>query len=226
MVVELLRRNVTPLAEETLADTPITVISGARQVGKSMLMSQLIRGRDVRVVNLDDLGDRGAAEADPDGFASQYSQGLLAIDEVQRAPDLLTSLKASVDRDRRPVLGAADRSPLGPLILRPRRSAGPARSELSQRQAVARRRRSVGSSKGAWMLFGLTRNCISAPFDSDHRGLPFTRTTARADRALLWWCRPGLHHRPQPVGRSPAPGCRGRGRRRAWPRCGCRRSPW
>lgn len=43
MVVELLRRNVTPLAEETLADTPITVISGARQVGKSMLMSQLIR---------------------------------------------------------------------------------------------------------------------------------------------------------------------------------------
>lgn len=75
-------------------------------------MSQLIQGRDVRVVNLDDLGDRAAAEADPDGFASQYSQGLLAIDEVQRVPDLLTSLKASVDRDRRPgrfiVTGSAD----------------------------------------------------------------------------------------------------------------------
>lgn len=35
MADELLRRNVTPLAEETLADTPITVISGARQVGNT-----------------------------------------------------------------------------------------------------------------------------------------------------------------------------------------------
>ncbi|WP_208322061.1 ATP-binding protein [Paramicrobacterium fandaimingii] len=100
------------MAKETLSDTPITVVSGARQVGKSTLMQQLIRNRDARVVNLDDLGDRSAAEADPDGFAAQYPQGLLAIDEIQRVPDLLTSLKASVDRDRRPgrfiVTGSAD----------------------------------------------------------------------------------------------------------------------
>lgn len=112
MADELLRRNATPLAEETLADTPITVISGARQVGKSTLLHQLVRDRDARVLNLDDLGDRSAAEADPDGFASQYPQGLLAIDEVQRVPELLTSLKASVDRDRRPgrflITGSAD----------------------------------------------------------------------------------------------------------------------
>lgn len=112
MAAALLHRNVTTLAEETLADTPITVISGARQVGKSTLMQQLVQGRDARVVNLDDLGGRGAAESDPDGFAAQYPQGLLAIDEVQRVPELLTSLKASVDRDRRPgrfiVTGSAD----------------------------------------------------------------------------------------------------------------------
>lgn len=97
---------------ETLSDTPITVISGARQVGKSTLMQQLIQERDVRIVNLDDLADRSAAAADPDGFAAQYTQGLLAIDEIQRVPELLTSLKASVDRDRRPgrfiVTGSAD----------------------------------------------------------------------------------------------------------------------
>lgn len=107
-----LPRNVTDLAEETLSDTPITVISGARQVGKSTLMHQLIRTHDARVVNLDDLGDRSAAEADPDGFAAQYPQGLLAIDEIQRVPELLISLKAAVDRDRRPgrflVTGSAD----------------------------------------------------------------------------------------------------------------------
>lgn len=97
---------------ETLADSPITVISGARQVGKSTLMRQLVQGRDVRIVNLDDLTDRSAAAADPDGFAAQYTQGLLAIDDVQLVPELLTSLKASVDRDRRPgrfiVTGSAD----------------------------------------------------------------------------------------------------------------------
>ncbi|MDR1387602.1 MAG: ATP-binding protein [Propionibacteriaceae bacterium] len=108
----LIRRNVTDLAEETLADAPVTVISGARQVGKSTLMQQLVAGRDARVINLDIALDRTAAERDPDGFATQYPQGLLAIDEIQRAPALLLSLKAAVDQDRRPgrfvVTGSAD----------------------------------------------------------------------------------------------------------------------
>lgn len=108
----LIRRNITDLAEETLADTPITVISGARQVGKSTLMEQLLRGRNARMINLDIAVDRAAAERDPDGFAAQYQQGILAIDEIQRVPALLTSLKAEVDQSRRPgrfiVTGSAD----------------------------------------------------------------------------------------------------------------------
>ncbi|MGB3414388.1 MAG: ATP-binding protein [Microbacteriaceae bacterium] len=109
---KLYPRNVTALAEETLNDTPITVISGARQVGKSTLMQQLVQNRDARVVNLDDFEYRAAAEADPDGFVAQFPQGLLAIDELQRVPQLLTSLKASADRDRRPgrfiITGSSD----------------------------------------------------------------------------------------------------------------------
>jgi predicted AAA+ superfamily ATPase len=108
----LIRRNVTELAEETLSDTPVTVISGARQVGKSTLMQQLIAGRDARIISLDVDVDRAAAERDPDGFAAQYPQGILAIDEIQRVPALLTALKATVDRGRRPgqfiVTGSAD----------------------------------------------------------------------------------------------------------------------
>jgi predicted AAA+ superfamily ATPase len=108
----LIRRHLTDLAEETLADTPITVISGARQVGKSTLMEQLIVGRDARVVNLDNAADRIVAERDPDTFVAQHPDGLLAIDEVQRVPALMTALKANVDRDRRPgrfiITGSAD----------------------------------------------------------------------------------------------------------------------
>lgn len=108
----LIRRHLTDLAEETLADTPITVISGARQVGKSTLMEKLLSDRDARVVNLDNVADRGAAKRDPDTFVAQCSGGLLVIDEVQRVPELMIALKASVDRDRRPgrfpVTGSAD----------------------------------------------------------------------------------------------------------------------
>ena len=112
MAATLLRRNVANLAEETLADTPVTVITGARQVGKSTLMQQLIADKNARVVNLDRLAERQAAQEDPDGFAAQFPQGTLAIDEVQRVPELLTSIKAAVDADRRPgrliVTGSAD----------------------------------------------------------------------------------------------------------------------
>lgn len=108
----LIRRHLTDLAEETLADTPITVISGARQVGKSTLMEQLIANRDARVVNLDNAADRLAAERDPDTFVAQHPDSILAIDEVQRVPALMTALKANVDTDRRPgrfiVTGSAD----------------------------------------------------------------------------------------------------------------------
>lgn len=112
MTEGLIRRNLTDLAEETLGDTPITVISGARQVGKSTLMGQLLVGRDARVVSLDNAADRQAAARDPDSFVAQYPAGILAIDEVQRVPGLMTALKANVDRDRRPgrflITGSAD----------------------------------------------------------------------------------------------------------------------
>jgi len=112
MPKNLIHRNATSLAEETLADTPITVISGARQVGKSTLLNQLRIGRNVKVVNLDVAIDRAAAERDPDGFAAQYKQGTLAIDEIQRVPSLILAIKAAVDEDRRPgqflVTGSAD----------------------------------------------------------------------------------------------------------------------
>lgn len=64
--------HLTDLAEETLADAPIIVISGAREVSKSTLMEQLIAGRDARIINLDNAVDRTVAERDPDAFIAQH----------------------------------------------------------------------------------------------------------------------------------------------------------
>jgi predicted AAA+ superfamily ATPase len=83
---------------EALADTRVVVVNGARQVGKSTL-AQLIVNRSPggRALYLDDPAVRAAAVADPSGFVRHG--GLLLIDEVQRVPELLLSIKREVDRD-------------------------------------------------------------------------------------------------------------------------------
>lgn len=78
------------------------VLQGARQVGKSTFASLLTEGRPVRSLTLDDPGTLAAARADPATFVDQLAEGTLVIDEIQRAPELLLPLKASIDRDRRP----------------------------------------------------------------------------------------------------------------------------
>lgn len=99
----ILARNTTDLAREIMSDTPILVISGARQTGKSTLMQLLLQDNpSANIISLDDATLRESAQADPDGFVKQNSQGLLAIDEIQRVPQLLLSIKAELVRDRRP----------------------------------------------------------------------------------------------------------------------------
>ncbi|MDO5084664.1 MULTISPECIES: ATP-binding protein [Actinomycetes] len=97
----LIKRNLLPVAQEMIEHAPVVVISGARQVGKSTLMQMLLGQLQHRLVNLDGAVARESAIFDPEGFADQFPEGVLAIDEVQRVPDLLLSIKLSVDRKRR-----------------------------------------------------------------------------------------------------------------------------
>jgi len=86
---------------EALADTRVVGVVGPRQAGKSTLVLDIVAGMpDAVYVSLDDMEARSAAIADPTGFI-EGRPGMLAIDEVQRAPELLLAIKASVDRDPR-----------------------------------------------------------------------------------------------------------------------------
>ena len=97
-----LRRSITPRIHEALDDTRIVMVQGARQVGKSTLAKTIIDERGGLLVTLDDRLAQETAEADPHGFVAQNPGGLLAIDEVQRAPRLVTALKLAVDQDPTP----------------------------------------------------------------------------------------------------------------------------
>lgn len=101
-----------PDVSASLADTPVTMVIGPRQSGKSTLVQAAVeRVEDSRYVSLDRGLNLAAAREDPAAFVS-HSARTLAIDEVQRVPDLLLEIKASVDEDRRPgrflLTGSAD----------------------------------------------------------------------------------------------------------------------
>lgn len=106
-------RHITPLLADALSDTPVVVLNGARQSGKSTLV-QSLTGMDAaprRYLTLDDSVILNAARSDPTGFINGL-QGAVTLDEVQRAPELFLPIKAAVDRDRQPgrylLTGSAD----------------------------------------------------------------------------------------------------------------------
>lgn len=98
----LLRRNTSAFAKEALNAFPAIVVQGARQVGKSTFAAQLLEGSAARFVTLDDVTTRAVASDSPDALVEQAEDATLVIDEMQRAPELLLTIKASIDRDRQP----------------------------------------------------------------------------------------------------------------------------
>jgi predicted AAA+ superfamily ATPase len=90
------------LAEHQLAmilqTQPVAVLMGARQSGKSTLIARSETTQAFVHLTLDDLNVRQQALNDPEGLLLRAER--LAIDEVQRAPDLLIAIKRAVDIDR------------------------------------------------------------------------------------------------------------------------------
>jgi predicted AAA+ superfamily ATPase len=111
-VTAIIQRFVKESLLDALSDTRIVVVQGARQVGKTTLLRDVVEERGGQLVTFDDELTRATAQADPVGFLSQNPDGMLAIDEVQRVPELVLALKLVVDRDPRPgrflLTGSAD----------------------------------------------------------------------------------------------------------------------
>jgi predicted AAA+ superfamily ATPase len=100
VTVALIPRRVRGQVAAALGDTRVVLISGARQSGKSTLVRLVAGDRGVERRDLDRAQDLAAARADPVGFIDTTE--LLVIDEIQRVPELLLAIKASVDDDPRP----------------------------------------------------------------------------------------------------------------------------
>ncbi len=84
---------------EALADSPVVLIHGPRQCGKTTLAQEVGGRLGYGYISFDDDVARGAAEADPVGFVADLPQRVV-LDEVQRVPTLFGALKVAVDRNR------------------------------------------------------------------------------------------------------------------------------
>ena len=99
MVAKLFTRRIEPRIAEAMADTPVVLLAGPRQAGKTTLVRQVAQGR-LRYLTLDDDLTLLSAQQDPVGMIRSLDRAV--IDEIQRAPQLLLAIKKSVDEDRRP----------------------------------------------------------------------------------------------------------------------------
>ncbi|MFO7747819.1 MAG: ATP-binding protein [Orrella sp.] len=89
------------LLSEALEDSPVVLIHGPRQCGKSTLARMLGDSMGYDYMTFDNDVTRDFALNDPLGFVDSLPERII-LDEVQRVPQLFTSFKAVVDKDRQP----------------------------------------------------------------------------------------------------------------------------
>lgn len=94
-------RFAEPLLIEALSDTPVVLIHGPRQGGKTTLAQAVGGELGYAYFSFDDEVALAAAKADPVGFVADLPERSV-LDEVQRVPELFASLKSAVDRQRTP----------------------------------------------------------------------------------------------------------------------------
>lgn len=101
MDTPLYHRFTEEILLEALQDTPVVLIHGSRQCGKTTLAQSVGEKLGYHYISFDDDNQLQAAKADPVGFVQGLPEKAI-LDEVQRTPELFTSIKASIDQNRIP----------------------------------------------------------------------------------------------------------------------------
>ncbi|CAA6806481.1 MAG: Putative AAA ATPase [uncultured Sulfurovum sp.] len=91
----MLKRSIETILKIALKISPIVLLKGARQVGKSTLALEL----NQNYIVLDDVSTRLNAKDDPNRFIETLEKPV-TIDEIQKVPELLESLKIYIDKER------------------------------------------------------------------------------------------------------------------------------
>lgn len=93
----MISRHITPALKRAAEDYPVVTLTGPRQSGKTTLVRAAFP--DHLYMSLESPDVRGRALADPRAFLAQADR--MILDEIQRAPELLSYVQGLVDEDLR-----------------------------------------------------------------------------------------------------------------------------
>lgn len=94
----MIDRDIKPALLHLASQYPVVVVTGPRQSGKTTLCQTTFPNKPY--VNLEMPDIRQYATDDPRSFLADYAGGAI-LDEIQRAPDLLSYIQGMVDEDDR-----------------------------------------------------------------------------------------------------------------------------
>lgn len=101
-ICTMIKRKISNKLLSACKDSPVILIHGARQTGKSTLVKQhAAKDHPARYLTFDDPAVLSAAASNPMGFIENFHENLI-IDEVQRVPDIFLAIKRLVDEKRKP----------------------------------------------------------------------------------------------------------------------------
>lgn len=109
----IIKREITDTIKSRLKNYPAVALLGARQAGKSTLAGMVIEHIPKAIhLDLERPADLNKL-TDPEAFFAQFSDHMICLDEIQRAPDVFPILRGVIDRNRRHgqflILGSASR---------------------------------------------------------------------------------------------------------------------
>ncbi len=95
----MIRREIEDTVKRYAREYPVVTITGPRQSGKTTLCKMVFT--EMPYASLEDPEEREFALNDPRGFLGRFPDGAV-LDEIQRAPDLLSYIQGIVDEKKRP----------------------------------------------------------------------------------------------------------------------------
>lgn len=90
----MFKRSIEPELLQLAKGYPVVTVLGPRQSGKTTLVRQVFKEK--KYANLEEIDVRNLAMSDPRAFLAQFETGAV-LDEIQRAPELLSYIQSIVD---------------------------------------------------------------------------------------------------------------------------------
>ena len=95
----MLKRYITDFVHKSVSQMPAVALLGARQVGKTTLAKTFMADGNAIYMDLENPRDLLRLD-DPLAFFAEHADKLIILDEIQRMPNMFTTLRGMIDTNR------------------------------------------------------------------------------------------------------------------------------